>query len=120
MGVVISQTILVCVVVDVICHSCLALSFALFVANCLVGLVLCIIVQQWGSFVSFFPPDNSSICVKEQVFFGILSPSDDLTKPLGWVLHAHHACHNMGHCRISSPHESCPFSHLPSTGLETL
>ena len=28
---------------------------------------------------------------------GIINPSDDLTKPLGWVLHLHHARHIMGH-----------------------
>jgi hypothetical protein len=29
---------------------------------------------------------------------GIINPSDDLTKPLGWVLHARHARRLMGHC----------------------
>ena len=28
---------------------------------------------------------------------GILNPSDDLTKPLGWVLHSRHARRIMGH-----------------------
>ena len=28
---------------------------------------------------------------------GILNPADDLTKPLGWVLHARHARRIMGH-----------------------
>jgi hypothetical protein len=28
---------------------------------------------------------------------GILNPSDDLTKPLGWVLHERHARRIMGH-----------------------
>ena len=28
---------------------------------------------------------------------GVLNPSDDLTKPLGWVLHARHARRIMGH-----------------------
>ena len=28
---------------------------------------------------------------------GVLNASDDLTKPLGWVLHSCHACHIMGH-----------------------
>ena len=28
---------------------------------------------------------------------GILNPSDDLTKPLGWVLHARHCRRIMGH-----------------------
>jgi len=30
---------------------------------------------------------------------GIINPSDDLTKPLGWVLHSRHACRLMGHFR---------------------
>ena len=29
---------------------------------------------------------------------GIINPSDDLTKPLGWILHARHARRVMGHC----------------------
>lgn len=33
---------------------------------------------------------------------GIVNPSDDLTKPLGWVLHSRHCRRIMGH------HESCP------------
>ena len=28
---------------------------------------------------------------------GIISPPDGLTKPLGWILHARHACRMMGH-----------------------
>ena len=28
---------------------------------------------------------------------GVINPLDDLTKPLGWVLHSHHAHHIMGH-----------------------
>ena len=28
---------------------------------------------------------------------GIINPSDDLTKPLGWILHARHARRAMGH-----------------------
>ena len=28
---------------------------------------------------------------------GIINPSDDLTKPLGWILHARHARRIMGH-----------------------
>ena len=28
----------------------------------------------------------------------VINPSNDLTKPLGWVLHSRHACHLMGHC----------------------
>ena len=33
---------------------------------------------------------------------GIINPSDDLTKPLGWVLHSRHCRRLMGH------HEKCP------------
>ena len=29
---------------------------------------------------------------------GIINPSDDLTKPLGWILHSRHARRIMGHC----------------------
>lgn len=28
---------------------------------------------------------------------GVINPSDDLTKPLGWVLHGRHARRIMGH-----------------------
>ena len=28
---------------------------------------------------------------------GVINPSDDLTKPLGWILHSRHARHLMGH-----------------------
>ena len=52
-------------------------------------------------------------------FPGILNPSDDLTKPLGWVPHARHASCGMGHCEIGSPVEASLFSHLPSTRMET-
>jgi len=30
---------------------------------------------------------------------GIINPADDLTKPLGWILHARHARRIMGHYR---------------------
>ena len=33
---------------------------------------------------------------------GLINASDDLTKPLGWVLHARHARRSMGHYRIGS------------------
>jgi hypothetical protein len=33
---------------------------------------------------------------------GTINPSDDLTKALGWILHAHHARRSMGHYRIGS------------------
>jgi len=29
---------------------------------------------------------------------GIINPSDDLTKPLGWALHDQHTRRIMGHC----------------------
>ena len=45
-------------------------------------------IQDWkdagGTIMSFMP--------------GIINPSDDLTKPLGWILHARHARRAMGHC----------------------
>ena len=34
---------------------------------------------------------------------GLLNPSDDLAKALGWILHARHARRSMGHCRHGSP-----------------
>ena len=30
---------------------------------------------------------------------GVINPADDLTKPLGWVLHSRHARRIMGHYR---------------------
>ena len=33
---------------------------------------------------------------------GVINSSDDLTKPLGWVLHSRHARRSMGHFRIGS------------------
>jgi len=39
--------------------------------------------------------DNGDIVM--EYIPGILNPSDDLTKPLGWVLHARHARRIMGH-----------------------
>jgi ribonuclease HI len=33
-----------------------------------------------------------------QFIHGVINPSDDLTKPLGWVLHKRHARRIMGHC----------------------
>ena len=50
---------------------------------------------------------------------GILNPSDDLTKPLGWVLHARHARRSMEHHEIGSRVEASLFSHSPSTRMET-
>ena len=34
---------------------------------------------------------------------GILNSSDDLTKPLGWILHSRHARRSMGHYKLGSP-----------------
>ncbi len=42
---------------------------------------------------------------------GILNPSDDLTKPLGWVLHARHVRRNMGHYKIGSPTKASVVAH---------
>jgi len=33
---------------------------------------------------------------------GVINPSDDLTKPLGWVLHERHVCCIMGHYLLVS------------------
>jgi len=33
-----------------------------------------------------------------QFISGVINPSDDLTKALGWVLHDWHAHRIMGHC----------------------
>ena len=47
----------------------------------------CLTIQDWkeagDATLSFVP--------------GIVNPSDDLTKPLGWILHARHARRVMGH-----------------------
>ena len=37
---------------------------------------------------------------------GLLNPSDDMTKALGWVLHSRHARRNMGHYLLGSPDSS--------------
>ena len=34
---------------------------------------------------------------------GVINPSDDLTKALGWILHARQSRRSMGHYRIGSP-----------------
>ena len=44
-------------------------------------------IQDWK--------DNGDIILRH--IPGILNPSDDLTKPLGWVLHSRHARRLMGH-----------------------
>ena len=47
---------------------------------------------------------------------GVLNPSDDLTKALGWVLHARHARRSMGHFRIGSHNSASNLRPLaPST-----
>jgi len=33
-----------------------------------------------------------------QFIAGVINPSDDLTKPFGWVLHDRHDRRIMGHC----------------------
>ena len=43
----------------------------------------------------------------------VVNPTDDLTKPLSWVLHGRHARRNMGHYVSSS-------SSLPSPGPSSL
>jgi hypothetical protein len=51
---------------------------------------------------------------------GTINPSDDLTKALGWILHARHARHSMGHYRIGSLIESSAASQplVPSARVE--
>ena len=44
-------------------------------------------IQDWK--------DNGDIVVEH--IPGVINPSDDLTKPLGWVLHSRHARRLMGH-----------------------
>jgi len=44
-------------------------------------------IQDWK--------ESGAIVVK--FISGVINPSDDLTKPLGWVLHDHHARRIMGH-----------------------
>ncbi len=52
---------------------------------------------------------------------GVLNPSDDLTKPLGWVLHSRHARRSMGHYRIGSPSStSAPDLLAPSTRASSI
>ena len=43
---------------------------------------------------------------------GVINNSDDLTKPLGWILHARHAHRSMGHFAIGSP-DKTPVSSSP-------
>ena len=44
-------------------------------------------IQQWR---------KMGLIVMQHVS-GIINPSDDLTKPLSWILHGRHARRNMGH-----------------------
>ena len=43
----------------------------------------------------------------------IINPSNDPTKAVGWVLHAHHACRGMGHYQIGSPKDSTSLVRSP-------
>ena len=50
---------------------------------------------------------------------GIINPSDDLTKVLGWILHSRHARRNMGHYKLSSDNfgsNSVPFGPIVRAG----
>ena len=44
-------------------------------------------IQDWK--------ENGDLVMRH--IMGILNPADDMTKPLGWVLHARHARRMMGH-----------------------
>ena len=48
---------------------------------------------------------------------GTINNSDDLTKPLGWVLHTRHAPRSMGHYKIRSPEEASHTAHSPYTRM---
>jgi len=48
---------------------------------------------------------------------GTVNNSDDLTKPLGWVLHKRHAPRSMGHYKIRSPEEASHTAHSPYTRM---
>lgn len=57
-------------------------------------------------------------CDKKEIIMehlsGVINPSDDLTKPLGWILHARHARRSMGHYRVSPSRTSATsYSNLP-------
>ena len=41
---------------------------------------------------------------------GVNNPVDDLTKPLGWILHSRHACRLMGHYSTVSNSSIVPVS----------
>ena len=52
---------------------------------------------------------------------GLLNPSNDLAKALGWILHARHARRSVGHCRHGSPMQTSLASPLfapPAEGNE--
>jgi len=44
------------------------------------------------------PEWQESWAIVMEFISGVINPSDDLTKPLGWVLHDRHARRVMGHC----------------------
>ena len=44
---------------------------------------------------------------------GIINPSDDLTKPLGWILHARHARRVMGHYQTCMLHVDIMHADMP-------
>ena len=48
-------------------------------------------IQQWK--------ENGDIIMDH--IPGIINPSDDLTKPLGWVLHLRHCHRMMGHLHMA-------------------
>ena len=56
--------------------------------------------------IRFFPiqdwKDAKSITMKH--IPGVINPADDLTKPLGYVLHSRHARHIMGHRKQRTHH----------------
>ena len=47
---------------------------------------------------------------------GIVNPSDDLTKVLGWILHARHSRRSMGHYRLDSSNFGLNSGHFPPEG----
>ena len=53
-------------------------------------------IQDWK--------DNGDILMHH--IAGVINPADDLTKPLGWVLHARHARRIMGHTMSNRYHPS--------------
>ena len=64
-------------------------------------------IQEWH--------DNKDFIMEH--LSGILNPSDDLTKPLSWVLHARHARRSMGHHKIGSPSLTSLSAHATHTSV---